>query len=495
MRYRLFPLLLGAACAGLLTGIRPAAGEQPPPVPGELNLTAPPGVDVQARGPVHEAFAEPTAVAPSASLLLTQQPPAPVEEVPPQEKPAGDNIVWIPGYWGYDEEAKDYLWVSGFWRAAPPGRSWTPGHWQRVDAGWQWVSGFWGQPNVVETEYLPTPPPATLDRGPVTPAPAATSSYVPGCWLFQVNRYVWRPGYWVAYKPGWVWTPSYYRWTPSGCIYVAGYWDAPLLDRGLLFAPVRFSRAVYLRRGFVYRPAFVIQPDFLVGALFVRTGRPAFYFGNYFDPGFRRRYVSWVDYRVTRGAYDPNFSYYRAAYAGHPAWERNLRTLYVGRFDGTIGRPPATLALQARAVANLSAARTGGVVIHKNVAITNLQNVSVLQPISRARSLQVTAMAPLASTRPGFIKTAPVRRDVRVEVQSRDRAVEERRSAERYRAISNERRSAEAKVILRKPAAAGVVAPPVRVKVNLPKSVPPARSVRTPPPPAHPREESRRKDR
>ena len=51
---------------------------------------------------------------------------------------------------------------------------------------------------------------------------------------------------------------------------VHGYWDAPLGERGLLFAPVRFTSAVLRQREFVYRPSYVVEPDFLISSLFVR---------------------------------------------------------------------------------------------------------------------------------------------------------------------------------------------------------------------------------
>ena len=94
----------------------------------------PAGVDVQARGPIHEAYAEPTNTVEAPAEVVAKEPPAPIEETPPEEKPEGDNVVWIPGYWSWDEETKDYLWISGFWRAVPPGRTgrratgrrWTP---------------------------------------------------------------------------------------------------------------------------------------------------------------------------------------------------------------------------------------------------------------------------------------------------------------------------------------------------------------------------------
>ena len=315
---------------------------------------------------------------------------------------------------------------------------------------------------------------------------AATATYVPGIWLYQVNRYLWRPGYWVAFQPGWVWTPSFYRWTPAGYIYVSGFWDVPLLERGLLFAPVRF--AVGIRPGFIFRPTFVIQPDFLLGALFIRTGRPRFYFGNYFEPRYSRTFVSWVNYRpVVRGAViDVNFSYYRASYIRYPEWERNLRTLYVGRASGTIARPPMTLRQQTTVINNITVNKTTSISVNNQVNITRLQNVSVLSPISRVHNVQVTAMASLASNKPGFVKTAPIQHQLRVERVEKTRLVEEKRAVERSRTIARERSAAEARVIRNVPRP-GAAAAPVRVKVDLPKGTPPPRATRVPtkpPPPA-----------
>src|SRR4051812_40127598 len=67
------------------------SAQEPPPPPAD-----PPGIDVQARGPVHEAFAEP-GTPPTASPLVAKQPPEPIEELPPDQKPEGDNVQWIPG--------------------------------------------------------------------------------------------------------------------------------------------------------------------------------------------------------------------------------------------------------------------------------------------------------------------------------------------------------------------------------------------------------------
>src|SRR5262249_8949660 len=142
------------------------------------------GVEAQARGPVHEAFAEASDAVASPGVVVTKPPPEPVEETPPEEKPAGHNLVWLPRYWGRDEGAADSVWTGGFWRAGPPGRTWVPGEWTKVRGGYQWVAGYWADAKSVEeeSEYLPEPP-ESLERGPSTPAPAEDYTYVPGIWL------------------------------------------------------------------------------------------------------------------------------------------------------------------------------------------------------------------------------------------------------------------------------------------------------------------------
>ena len=74
------------------------------------------------RGPVHEAFAEQISADPSLGILVAQAPPEAIDEIPPEYKPEGENINWIPGYWWWDEDASDYIWVSGVWRAVPAGQ-------------------------------------------------------------------------------------------------------------------------------------------------------------------------------------------------------------------------------------------------------------------------------------------------------------------------------------------------------------------------------------
>jgi hypothetical protein len=432
-----FPLALAALGSGLFLILGASGCSQDTPAQSQ-----PEGVDVQARGPVHEAFAEPTSTRPEQGQTVTKQPPEPIEEVPPDQKPEGDNVQWIPGYWAWDDEASDFVWVSGCWRDVPPGRRWVPGHWQQLDGGWMWVAGFWGAENLSEIQYLPWPPP-TLDRGPSSPPPDANSIYIPGCWVYQTSQYYWQPGYWVAYRPNWVWMPASYIWTPSGCIFVNGYWDYPLDQRGLLFAPVFINQRLFAaaRRPFV--PRFVVQPDFLLGALFVRQAARHYYFGDYFDPRYQNQgFVAWPDYSPVKGAFDPTFAYYRHQHAADKNWEPALRNLYAARRSGEIPRPPQTLTKQAEAVKTVVADKTSNTTVHKAVNLTHAQNVTALAPLNEVTKSPVTNLAPLGGGKD--VKTPA--RELKLDAVPKESLDREQKAATVMREAAQQRRSAEAKM-------------------------------------------------
>ena len=44
-------------------------------------------------GPIHEAFAQPVDIQPEPGPIIPKAPPAAVEELPPDQKPAGDNVA------------------------------------------------------------------------------------------------------------------------------------------------------------------------------------------------------------------------------------------------------------------------------------------------------------------------------------------------------------------------------------------------------------------
>jgi hypothetical protein len=131
MTCRLFGLIPLALAFGLLIPWQAQPQEQP-------SFEAQQGIEVLTRGPVHEAFAEPVESRPQPSITVPKQPPEPIQEVPPDQKPEGEDVVWIPGYWSRDDTNKDFIWVSGFWRVPPPGQPGYPAtgkRWKEAGSG------------------------------------------------------------------------------------------------------------------------------------------------------------------------------------------------------------------------------------------------------------------------------------------------------------------------------------------------------------------------
>ncbi|MDX2037331.1 MAG: hypothetical protein SFX72_11830 [Isosphaeraceae bacterium] len=347
-------------------------------------------VEVLTRGPVHEAFAEPVVFDPKPSPLITQAPPPSVEEIPPDERPDGEDVQWIPGYWAWDEGRDDYVWVSGIWREPPPGRQWVPGYWNSIAGGFQWVPGAWVPTEAEQAEYLPEPP-ASLEIGPNVDPPDQNSIWAPGSWYWQETRYAWRPGYWVQPYPNWVWVPAHYVWTPSGYLFIDGYWDRPLANRGCLFAPVVIARPVLARPRCVFRPTITILATALTTSLFVRPAATSYCFGDYYDVAYARRgIVPWYSFHSGRRGYDPLWSHTVAVQIrSNPNWNTQIREVYRYRRDHIAARPPTTYIQQTNLIRqnNINVTQIDQVVNNttiNNVTVNNVvNNVVVAQPLAR----------------------------------------------------------------------------------------------------------------
>src|SRR5688572_18234245 len=85
-------VLLGVAAIASYT---PVLGQDAPPA------TPTQEPQVLTRGPIHEGFAEPVSFNPKPGLVAPKEPPPPVEEIPPEDKPAGENVAWLAGYWSW----------------------------------------------------------------------------------------------------------------------------------------------------------------------------------------------------------------------------------------------------------------------------------------------------------------------------------------------------------------------------------------------------------
>ncbi len=373
VRHLVFGLALaGAGIAGTLAVLPGQETPAPPPGPpapvapsAEVPQDVPSGVEVQARGPVHEAFAS-LVVEPAPTPAIPRRPPAPLEELPPAEKPEG-NVTWISGYWAWDDERNDFLWVSGVWRSPPPDKQWVAGYWREEGERWQWVPGFWTAAAPVEQQeaprqitYLPQPP-AVPTTAPPGPAPSPDTFFVPGSWAWNGSSYAWRAGYWARVQPGYVWVPDHYRWTPSGCVWIPGYWDYALGRRGILYAPVVVDPAVVTPR-FCYTPAYAVSDAVIVDALFVRPAHAHYYFGDYYGPayvalGFESGYV------YSRRNYDAIVVYEGWEHRATPNWIGIQIDVFAGRRDGRLPAPPRTLVQQNIAINITTAARYNGPVL------------------------------------------------------------------------------------------------------------------------------------
>lgn len=71
---------------------------------------------------------------PPPAMPDAQQPPCP-----------GDNYIWTPGHWGY-QNGQGFYWVPGAWAMAPyAGALWTPGWWGYLNGRYAWHRGYWGR--------------------------------------------------------------------------------------------------------------------------------------------------------------------------------------------------------------------------------------------------------------------------------------------------------------------------------------------------------------
>ena len=347
------------------------------------------GEQVLTRGPVHEAFAGLITFNPEPGIVVAKAPPAAITEVPPGERPTGNNITWIPGYWAWDDERSDFLWISGTWRALPPGRQWVAGYWGETTKGFQWTSGYWADAAAKATTYLPAPP-ATVETGPNVAAPSADYRWTPGNWMWNQGSYAWGPGYWARGRADWDWTPSHYMWTPRGYVYVDGYWDYPVSRRGSLFAPVYYSSGVH--SGYSYTPSILLDLAVFAEALFLRPNYHHYYFGDYYDNSYQNGgYFSAYAYQSNRYGYDPIYSQQRWSHRQDRGWDSRMGASYQYRRDNVDARPPRTWDAQ-RAIATTSQFKQNSMLVATPIdQMAKRKDSSVqFQSVTKAERQQLT---------------------------------------------------------------------------------------------------------
>ncbi len=83
-----------------------------------------------------------TAVAPSRIVTSVRfQPPATIPQIIPRRPTP--RAVWISGYWMWDSNLLQWIWMDGYWDLHPRASIWIPGRW--IDEGGLsiWIEGRW----------------------------------------------------------------------------------------------------------------------------------------------------------------------------------------------------------------------------------------------------------------------------------------------------------------------------------------------------------------
>lgn len=236
-------------------------------------------------GPVHEAYLTPSTEGGAILQSIANTPPSPINEQQPPKCHA--EAIWISGYWSWEHNKNDFVWVSGVWRRPPSGHVWISGYWKKFDVGWAWVRGFWSKDSEYNLKYIDKAPPDPKEEK-ISASPGDDHFWMPGYWAYDhaSRSYNWLGGQWVKLDPSWVYVPAYYLWRPDGYLFVPGYWDLPLDSRGCIYSPVLIPPAA--RSTIVYTPSIIMQPDWVIRWAFLRYPNfgTFFWWHSHFYPGF-----------------------------------------------------------------------------------------------------------------------------------------------------------------------------------------------------------------
>ncbi len=183
--------------------------------------------------PTHEAFRASGVNNNVERVRAPKSPPPPIVERPTDDRP-NDQAQWVAGYWTWDASIHDFAWVSGAWRVPPADSIWVNGRWQRDAEGWSRVPGFWSprrapalnsqaaSPEI--TDWRTKGPPTTHPADDPGPAPEPDAFFVPGHYVPDGDRVVWKNGFWARSQPGWDWLPARWIRRPTGWDYRQGSW-------------------------------------------------------------------------------------------------------------------------------------------------------------------------------------------------------------------------------------------------------------------------------
>ncbi len=301
--------------------LAPATGPVDPPTPAAPQsvmdstasgaATIPPAQPTESQfvtgAPMHEAFVTAAQPVVRAGAIVPFAPPPPVEELRSLVDREGTNVAWIKGYWAWHDDM--FVWITGLNREIPPGRRWVPGQWNQTAGGYQWHSGFWADAKSDAVAVVPRPPEHTWLLPPQGIADG--SFWMPSGYQWQGNQFVLKQGYSSRHQPKFVWQPSTYVQTPTGFVFVSGYWDFALSLRGTPLAPTAIARD-QLAQPLQFTPNVALASDAtLLSHLFVRRNDHHLYFADFAsaaDPSLG--VVPWYSAEATAVTASPFRSYY-----------------------------------------------------------------------------------------------------------------------------------------------------------------------------------------
>lgn len=211
--------------------------------------------------PVHEALV--TRVSPLAPIeVISQQPPAPRYEQPPAQP--NPNMQWIEGYWAWDRDARDFVWVCGIWRLAPSSHSWVSGYWQNSNNGYWWVGGYWNKDGSLALVSKKAPPNAPEEK--MGRPPSDQYFWAPGYWNYQSGsqQFSWLGGSWQPYDDHVVFVPAFWQYRPEGYMFHPAFWDWTLADRGQAYDCDGGAALVPLPAETIISRIYVWYPDYSV---------------------------------------------------------------------------------------------------------------------------------------------------------------------------------------------------------------------------------------
>jgi hypothetical protein len=195
-------------------------------------------------------------------------------------------------------------------------------------------------------------------------------------------------------------------------VFIAGYWDWSVAERGVLYAPVVIHPAM-AGPTFVYTPAYAIRETMLLDTLFVRPSWCHYYFGDYYGPRCHQLgFESCVVY--SRRHYDAIFVYERYAHRSDPRWEAAQLDMCLARHAGRAPCPPRTLAQQNS-------------LLPQNVA--NLRNVPRVNPsISSSHTVVNSSQLVIPATQLAAakgIRTVPLDKSEQIQAKQQAQAIQQ----------------------------------------------------------------------